>query len=62
MCPDGGSEPSVELSTVRKEEGGCGGIIRDIDVLMVVVVVKVVTFVVVEVAKVIRLDSKSLVL
>ena len=31
MCPDGGSVPSVELSTVRKEEGGCGGIIRDID-------------------------------
>ena len=47
MCRDGGSAPSVELSTVRKEEGGCGGIIRDIDVLMVVVVVKVVTFVVV---------------
>ena len=47
MCRDGGSAPSVELNTVRKEEGGCGGIIRDIDVLMVVVVVKVVTFVVV---------------
>ena len=39
--------PSVELSTVRKGEGGGDGIIRDIDVLMVVVVVKVVTFVVV---------------
>ena len=48
MCPDGGSVPSVELSTVRKGEGGCDRIyIRDIDVLMVVVVVKVVTFVVV---------------
>ena len=46
-CRDGGSAPSVELSTVRKGGGGCDGIIRDIDVLMVVVVVKVVTFVVV---------------
>ena len=59
MCQDGGSEPSVELSTVRKGEGGGDGIIRDSDFLMVVVVVllllvvivvvvvKVVTFVVV---------------
>ena len=47
MCPDGGLELSVELSTVRKEEGGCDGIIRDIDVLMVVVMVMVMVMVVV---------------